>query len=293
MTYSILGRDLTTGEIGGAVQSAWYSSVGVLWVEAGVGAVASQAMGERTFGHLGLQMMAAGATAAQSTAAILAGDDLRGVRQLGMMDLASTPAAFTGSDCVPDAGHQAGHDCVAQANMMANPGVPQAMATAFEDTPGDLTDRLLAALDAAQATGGDFRGMQSAGLIVRHGLRGTPAWRTAIVNVRVDDDPAPLVELRRLARLSRTYRTTNTSLELLAAGDTDRAVQAARDVCSRVPGDGNSRLRLGLVLAASGDPEGTEILGELARDSEKWLAYGRAVCLHYQIDPPPILGALE
>jgi len=132
----------------------------VVWAEAGVGAVATQAIGEAAFGHLGLQMMTAGSTPAQVVAALVAGDATPGVRQIGVIDLASTPATFTGSDCVPNAEHQAGVDCVAQANMMTNPGVPHAMVAAFETTAGDLTDQLLAALDAAQALGGDFRGMQ-------------------------------------------------------------------------------------------------------------------------------------
>jgi uncharacterized Ntn-hydrolase superfamily protein len=293
MTYSILGRDPTTGDVGGAVQSAWYSSgAGVVWAEAGVGAVATQAIGERAFGALGLQMMTAGAAPAQVVAALVAGDATPGVRQIGVIDLTSTPAAFTGTDCVPDAEHQAGVDCVAQANMMANPGVPQAMVAAFETTADDLTGRLLAALDAAQTLGGDFRGMQSAGVVVRTGERGTPAWTTAVVNVRVDDHPEPLAELRRLADLSRVYRTANVPLERLAAGDHAGAVEAATELCSHLVGDPNARMRLGLTLAAAGDSQGTEILAAMAEQSYKWLAYVRAVCLHYQIDPAPILDGL-
>lgn len=294
MTYSILGRDPATGDVGAAVQSAWYSSgAGVLWAEAGVGAVATQAIGEPAFGHLGLQMMTAGSAPAQVVAGLVAGDATPSVRQIGVIDLASTPAAFTGSDCVPDAGHQAGVDCVAQANMMANPGVPQAMVAAFETAAGDLTDRLLAALDAAQAQGGDFRGMQSAGLIVRTGERGAPAWKTALANVRVDDHPEPLAELRRLAGLSRVYRNYNVALERLSAGDHSGAVEAARELCSRVVGDLNARTRLGLTLAAGGDPEGVEILVTMAEQSDKWLAYVRSLCVRYDIDSKPILDALR
>ena len=135
MTYSILGRDPATGDVGGAVQSAWYSSgAGVVWAEAGVGAAATQAIGERAFGPLSLQMMTTGATPTQVIAALVAGDATPGVRQIGVIDLASTPTAFTGTDCVPHAEHQAGVNCVAQANMMTNPGVPQAMVAAFETT---------------------------------------------------------------------------------------------------------------------------------------------------------------
>jgi uncharacterized Ntn-hydrolase superfamily protein len=293
MTYSILGRDPTTGEVGAAVQSAWYSSAGVLWVDAGVGAAASQAIGERAHGHLALEMTRAGSTPAQVIASLIAGDATPTVRQLGVLDVTSAPAAFTGSDCVPDADHQVGVDCVAQANMMANPGVPQAMVATFESTSGDLPDRLLAALDAAQALGGDFRGMQSAGLIVRTGERGAPVWSTAVVDVKVDDDPDPLPELRRLAGLSRLYRTANVSLERLAAGDHTAAIRAARDAHARLPDDPNVRLRLGMVLAAVGVSEGTEILRTLDGKSGKWRAYARGLCLHYKIDPSPIIEAAE
>lgn len=294
MTYSILGRDPTTGVVGAAVQSAVYSSGGgVVSAEAGVGAVATQAIGERAFGHLGLEMITSGSTPTQVVAALVAGDATPGVRQIGIIDLASRPAAFTGSDCVPNAGHEAGVDCVAQANMMASPGVPQAMVAAFQTTAGDLTDQLLAALDAAQALGGDFRGMQSAGLIVRTGERGTPLWKTALVNVRVDDHPEPLTELRRLAGLSRVYRNFNVPLERLAAGDHAGAVETAKELCSRLVDDPNARIRLGLALAVGGDPEGAEILGAMAEQSDKWLAYVRALCLRYRIDPNPILDGLR
>ncbi len=294
MTYSILGRDSASGQVGGAVQSAWFSSgPGVIWTEAGVGAVATQAIGDPAFGHLGLQMLLASSPPNQVAAALVAGDDTPDVRQLGVIDLASPPAAFTGTDCVPNAGHQPGVDCVAQANMMANPGIPEAMVAAFETTAGDLTDRLLAALDAAQALGGDFRGAQSAGLIVRTGERGLPAWKTVVVDVRVDDHPEPLTELRRLAELSRAYGGCNVPLHRLAAGDHVGAVEAARELCARLPDDGNTRVRLGLTLAAGGDPEGHDILNALADQSDKWLAYVRALCSRYQIDPKPILEALR
>jgi uncharacterized Ntn-hydrolase superfamily protein len=292
MTYSILGRDPVSGEVGAGVQSAWYSSVGLLWVEAGVGAVASQAIGERAAGHLALEMTGTGSTPAQVIAALVAGDATPTVRQLGVIDLASPAAAFTGSDCVPNADHHIGVDCVAQANMMTNAGVPQAMVATFEGTSGDLTDRLLAALDAAQALGGDFRGMQSAGLIVRTGARGTPIWRTAVVEARVDDDPEPLAELRRLTAMSRLYRKANVSLERLAAGDHAGAVETARAVCSGLPDDPNVRLRLGMTLATAGDPEGGAILRAMVERSDQWLSYARSLCLRYDIDTTPILDVL-
>lgn len=257
-----------------------------------MGAVATQALGEAAFGPLGLQMMTAGSTPAQVVADLVEGYATPGVCQIGVIDLASTPAAFTGADCVPNAEHQAGADCVAQANMMTNPGVARAMVTAFETTAGDLTDQLLAALVAAQALGGDFRGMQSAGLSVRTGERGTPTWKTALVEVRVDDHPEPLAELHRLAELARVHRTYHVPLQRLAKGDHAGAIEAARELCSRLVDDPNARMRLGLVLAAGGNPEGAEILAAMTQQSDKWLAYVRALCLRYDIDATPILDRL-
>ena len=222
MTYSIVARDDAAGQVGAAVQSAWYLSAGVILVEAGVGAIVSQAMSERAFAHQGLDMIRAGSTPSDAIAALMAGDTMPAIRQLGAIDVSSPPAAFTGTSCVPHAGTSARVDCVAQANMMEHSGVPQAMVAAFEAS-GDLAARLLAALDAAQALGGDFRGMQSAGLVVRAGEQDTPVWSAAVVDVRVDDHPEPLRELRRLVELTRVYQEFNMTLARLAAGDHDGA----------------------------------------------------------------------
>ncbi len=265
----------------------------MLWCEAGVGAVASQAMGEPRLGHVGLEMMSAGSTPAQVIAALTAGDTRPGVRQIGIIDLTSEPAAYTGGDCVAHAEHRAGRDCVAQANVMTSPGVPEAMVKAFEGANEDLSDRLLTALDAAQAMGGDFRGMQSAGLVVRVDDRGSPSWRTAVVNVRVDDDPQPLHELRRLAELSKAYGQSNVPLERLSAGDVPGALDEARSLSPILGGDPNFRLRLALTLTAAGDPEGSQVLAALVEQSDRWLAYARGLCRRHDIDPDPLLAGLE
>ena len=293
MTYSILGRDPATGEVGGAVQSAWYGAGSAVIASAGLGAVVAQAFGGRELSDRGLELLAAGSTPNDIVTALVADDRTSSVYQIGVIDLHSTPAAFTGTDCVPHAEDIAGADCVAQANMMRNPGVPDAMVAAFEETSGDLTDRLLAALDAAQGRGGDFRGMQAAGLVVRNGERGRPSWASSVIDVRVDDHSEPLVELRRLVDRSRIFRECNTPLKRLAEGDLGRAIESARDLCSRLDGDGNARMRLGLVLAAAGDPEGDAILAALAADSSQWLAYVRGLCLRYGIDPDPILSRVR
>ena len=286
MTYSIVARDPATGQVGAAVQTASYSSgAGVIWAEAGVGAVATQAMGERAFGHLGLELLDAGSTPVQTVAALIAGDGTPEIRQLGVIDLAAPPAAFTGADCVPHAEDQSGVDCVAQANMMDRPGVPQAMVSAFEASTGELWSRLLVALNVAQEMGGDFRGMQSAGLVVRAGERGAPAWTTAIVNVRVDDHPEPLQELGRLAELTRAYRHINDPIEQLACGDSLGAIASARLLIDAAPADPNVQMRLGLALLAAGQPEGRKILAGLVGKNGKWVILMRRTLQRYGIDP--------
>ena len=222
----------------------------------------------------------------------MAGDGNPEIRQLGVIDLTSTPAAFTGSDCVPHAEDHAGVDCVAQANMMERSDVPLAMVSAFEASTGELWSRLLVALDVAQAMGGDFRGMQSAGLVVRAGERGAPAWATAIVNVRVDDHPEPLRELERLAVLTNAYRHINVPLERLACGDYQGALEYARIMSDAAPADPNLQMRLGLTLLAAGQTEGREILAGLAARNDKWVILMRRTLQRYGIDQTA-LGQLE
>jgi uncharacterized Ntn-hydrolase superfamily protein len=290
VTYSIVARDPATGQVGAAVQTAAYSSgAGVIRAEAGVGAVATQAMTERAFGHLGLEMLKAGSTPVQAVAALVAGDGTPDIRQLGVIDLGSPPAAFTGADCVPHAEDHAGAECVAQANMMEHSGVPQAMVAAFETSTGELWRRLLLALDASQAMGGDFRGMQSAGLVVRAGERGAPAWTTAIVNVRVDDHSEPLRELGRLAELTSVYRHINVPFERIACGDYQGALESARIMSDAAPDDPNLQMRLGLALLATGQSEGRKILAGLAAKNDKWVILMRRTLQRYGIDPS-VLG---
>ena len=162
-TYSIVARDPATGELGVAVQSHWFS-VGPLvpWAEAGVGAVATQSFVEVSYGPLGLELMRAGRSAAQALGSLLATDDNAAVRQVAMIDAAGRVAAHTGDKCIDAAGHRTGDNFSVQANLMRNDTVWGAMAAAFESTPGPLAERMLAALAAAEAEGGDIRGRQSA-----------------------------------------------------------------------------------------------------------------------------------
>ncbi len=209
-TFSIVARDPNTGELGVAVQSHWFS-VGpiVPWAEAGVGAVATQSFVDPSYGPLGLSLIRAGRSAPDALKALLAGDEGRDVRQVAMIDAQGRVDAWTGKNDIQAAGHHVGKDYSVQANLMANDRIWPAMAAAFEATKGDLAERMLAALDAAQAAGGDIRGRQSAALIVVSGKPTGQPWKDRVFDLRVDDSAEPLKELRRLVTLQRAYNHMN------------------------------------------------------------------------------------
>jgi uncharacterized Ntn-hydrolase superfamily protein len=209
-TFSIVARDAETGELGVAVQSHWFSVGSIVpWAEAGVGAVATQSFVDPSYGKLGLELMRLGKSAPDALKALLAGDEARDVRQVAMIDAQGRVLAHTGSKDIQDAGHIVGRDYSVQANLMLNDKVWPAMSRAFENAKGDLAERMLAALDAAQEAGGDIRGRQSAALIVVTGKPTGRPWTDRIFDLRVDDSPEPLKELRRLVTLQRAYNHMN------------------------------------------------------------------------------------
>jgi uncharacterized Ntn-hydrolase superfamily protein len=209
-TFSIVARDPATGELGVAVQSHWFS-VGpiVPWAEAGVGAIATQSFVDPSYGKNGLDLMRGGKSAPEALKELLAKDEAREVRQVAMIDMQGRVDAWTGKNDIQAAGHIVGKDFSVQANLMLNNSVWPAMARAFENTKGDLADRMLAALDAAQAAGGDIRGRQSAAIIVVSGKPTGQPWKDRTFDLRVDDSPQPLQELRRLVMLQRAYNHMN------------------------------------------------------------------------------------
>jgi uncharacterized Ntn-hydrolase superfamily protein len=241
-TFSIVARDPESGEMGVAVQSHWFS-VGALvtWAEAGVGAVATQALVEVSYGPLGLALMRAGKSAPEALAALLAADGNGGreIRQVAMVDAQGQVAAHTGARCIADAGHECanetGEGFSVQANMMANPDVWPAMARAYREAEGDLAERLLAALEAGQAAGGDIRGQQSAAiLIVKPASTGQP-WADTVMELRVEDHPEPIRELRRLVDLHRAYQHMNQGDELMGDGQTEEALREYRAAAEMAP----------------------------------------------------------
>jgi uncharacterized Ntn-hydrolase superfamily protein len=209
-TYSIVARDPATGELGVAVQSHWFSVGTVVpWAEAGVGAVATQSFVDPSYGRNGLELMRSGMSAPDALKTLLAKDDGRDVRQVAMIDAQGRVDAWTGPKDIAEAGHQVGTNYSVQANLMLSSAVWPAMARAFERTRGDLAERLLAALDAAQSAGGDIRGKQSAALLVVTGTPTGQPWKDRVFDIRVDDHAEPLKELRRLATLQRAYNHMN------------------------------------------------------------------------------------
>jgi uncharacterized Ntn-hydrolase superfamily protein len=227
-TYSIVARDPQTGELGVAVQSHWFS-VGsiVTWAEAGVGAIATQSFVDPGYGQRGLELLRRGMPAPDVLAQLVAADPQRDVRQVAIVDAKGLVAAHTGAKAIQAAGHRVGNGYSVQANLMANAKVWPAMAAAYEKARGDLADRLLAALDAAEAVGGDIRGRQSAAiLVVKAAATGKP-WSGAdrVFDLRVDDHPEPLQELRRLVRLQRAYNRANHGDELMSEQKVEEALK--------------------------------------------------------------------
>ena len=258
-TYSIVARDSVTGEMGVAVQSHWFSVGSVVpWAEAGVGAVATQSFAEPSYGPLGLELMRFGRTAPEALKALVSTDSAEAVRQVAMIDASGHVAAHTGSRAIYAAGHHLGNQYSVQANLMEKPTVWQAMARAYETAEGDLAERLLAALEAAQREGGDIRGMQSAAILVVSGKNTGLPWADRMFDLRVEDHPNPVTELRRLVKLQRAYLKLNEGDEWVTKKDMKKAMEAYLEATSIVPDsatNGEAVFWVGTTLANSGRTE--------------------------------------
>ncbi|KRQ99993.1 DUF1028 domain-containing protein [Bradyrhizobium valentinum] len=206
MTYSIVARDAITGELGVASQSHYFALGRVVtFARAGVGAVATQSFVDPAYGPNGLDLMASGASAESALTSLLAKDAERELRQVAFLDAAGGTAMFTGDRCVPYRAQLETNNVVVLGNMLASDDVVPAMLAAYENTAGSLVERMLAAMDAGEAAGGDARGRMSAALLVVSADTGPAPWSNRVIDVRVDEHPAPLVELRRLAKLCQAH----------------------------------------------------------------------------------------
>jgi uncharacterized Ntn-hydrolase superfamily protein len=229
-------RDAKTGELGVAVQSHWFA-IGPLvpWAEAGVGAIATQSFVDSSYGKLGLDLLRAGRSGPETLKGLLAADEGREVRQVAIIDAQGRVAAHTGSKCIPKAGQHVGEGYSVQANLMLNDTVWPAMSKAFEAAQGDLAERMLVALEAAQGAGGDIRGKQSAALVVVSGKPTGKPWQDRVFDLRVDDHPEPVVELRRLVKLQRAYNLMNDGDLAVERKDHEAALKAYSGAGALVP----------------------------------------------------------
>lgn len=226
-TYSIVARDSKTGEMGVAVQSHWFSVGSIVsWAEAGVGAIATQSFVNVSFGPRGLEMLKRGMTAQQVLKALIDADEGREVRQLAIIDSEGHVAAYTGKRCIAEAGHFIGDNFSVQANMMLKNTVWDAMAKAFEESKGPLAERLVTALEAAQAEGGDVRGKQSAAILVVRGQSTGKVWEDRIIDLRVEDHPEAVQEIERLLRVFRAYEYMNAGDLAMEKDDVQGALEA-------------------------------------------------------------------
>jgi len=230
-TFSIVAADLETGEVGCAVQSKYFSVGSVVpWAWAGVGAVATQAAGVAVYGRLALEALQRGATPEAALETVLADDPGRETRQLGVVTADGRSAAFTGEGCLDWAGHRVGPGFAVQGNILAGQAVVDEMARAYTETVGTLVERLVAALEAGQAAGGDKRGQQSAALIVERagGRVESREGIDRICDLRVEDHPAPIVELRRLTGIWADWDALRRAHAHAERGDTGAAAEILR-----------------------------------------------------------------
>ncbi|HVE75949.1 MAG TPA: DUF1028 domain-containing protein [Actinomycetota bacterium] len=271
MTYSIVARDPETGDLAIGVQSHYFS-VGpiVPWAEAGVGAVATQAHVDVAYGPLGIDMMKSGRSAGEALAGTLASDPNAQVRQVAMIDSSGSVAAHTGEKCIREAGHRLGDNYSVQANMMLKDTVWDAMAKAYERSKGSLASRVVDALDAAEAEGGDIRGKQSAAIVVVTGKSSGKPWADRILELRVEDSPDPLAELRRLVRLNDAYRQLGKAEELLLEGKDEEAFELYENAV-KVGGNVELDFWYGLTLAGRGKvDEAIKVLAPVFAANSNW-----------------------
>lgn len=273
MTYSIVARDQETGELGVAVQSHYFQVGPVVpWARSGIGAVATQSQVNVSFGPLGLELLQAGFTAEQTLKALLAGDPGAENRQVAIVDAAGHVAAHTGRKCIPAAGHTTGDGFSCQANLMERDTVWDAMCAAYKSTSAPLAERMMAALDAAEAEGGDIRGRQSAAMLVVSATSTGRSWEDRVIDLRVEDAPDPLAELRRLLRLKRAYMTDSDADRLEEGGDPDAARRKRLEGVRLAPELVELKFWTGLDMAEKGDLDaGCALMADAVRKDRRWI----------------------
>jgi len=255
-TYSVVARDPYTGQLGVAVQSHFFSVGSIVpWAEAGVGAIATQAFANEDYGPEGLALMREGWNAEQVLETLLKGDEEREIRQIAMVDAQGSIAVHTGNKCIPAAGHVTGENFSVQANLMVNDSVWPAMKRAYEEASGDLVDHMIAALEAAQAAGGDLRGQQAAALLIVSGERQKKPWQGRLFDLRVDDHPRPIEELKRLVSIRKAWLLFEKSNELAHAQHIDEALSVLKQALALQPNLTELTFRSTEILFMAGQPQ--------------------------------------
>lgn len=273
MTYSIVARDAKSGQLGVAVQSHYFSVGSVVtWARAGVGAVATQAMAEVSYGPLGLEMMAAGKTAEESLRSLLEKDRRKETRQVAMVDSEGRVAAHTGAECIPFAGNLSGDGYSCQGNIMRSERVWKEMGRAYEramDLP--LPERLISALEAGEKAGGDARGKQSSALLVVEGKRMKTAWEGRLVELRVEDHAEPIEELKRLLRYHRGYEWVDKGDRYLSSKKYREALDAYGKGLKMVPEVRELRYWVGVsMLKTKERSKGIAMLRKVFKEEPEW-----------------------
>ncbi|MEX2394868.1 MAG: DUF1028 domain-containing protein [Actinomycetota bacterium] len=272
MTYSIVARDQGSGQMGVAVQSHWFSVGSVVtWTEAGVGAVATQAFAEVSYGPRGLDALREGQSPSDALASLLDADPMSDRRQVAMVDAAGAVVAHTGAMTIQSASHVTGDGFSCQANMMLTDTVPEAMAKAFAAAEGEFVDRLLAALEAAEAEGGDIRGRQSAAISIVAGEKQDGILNRKLLELRVEDHPEPLTEMRRLLTVHRAYESMNEGNAKLVGGDLEGALSCFAAAQDAVPDNVEFSFHPAVTLAATGHiDEAKRVISRTFAASENW-----------------------
>jgi uncharacterized Ntn-hydrolase superfamily protein len=272
-TYSIVARDLKTGEMAVGVQSHWFSvGTAVPWAEAGVGVVATQSFTNKSFGLRGLQLLKSGKSPQEALDILLSDDEGREVRQVSIMDAQGRVATHTGKQCIRYAGHITGKDFSVQANMMLTDKVWPAMAKSFEQSSGKpLAERVLLALQAAEREGGDIRGRQSAALVVVRGQASGQPWDDKTIDLRVDDHEKPLDELARLLKVYRAYEHMNNGDLAVEKGQMEKAMQEYGKAETMFPNNLEMKYWHAIGLANNGDVNAAiKLLREVYKKDKNW-----------------------
>jgi uncharacterized Ntn-hydrolase superfamily protein len=274
LTYSIVARDPRTGELGVAVQSHYFSVGSVVtWARSGVGAIATQSMAEVSYGPMGLDLMASGKSASEALGALLKVDQRSDTRQVAMVDSQGNIGVHTGSRCIDFAGHVEGDQFSCQANLMSNDTIWGAMEREYKkSTDLDLPERLVATLEAAEAAGGDARGKQSAALLIVSPKSYSNLWMGKVMELRVEDSPEPLPELKRLVRVRRAYDWVDRGDDLLGLGKIEDSLRAYKKAEELSPGNEEIRFWVAVTLMGSGatQDQGMQIVQEIFAQNPRW-----------------------